>query len=205
MDASTVACVDSLRGVKPHVLQVHLDGGDVRNIAVPAVRRKWSHLKNLLSRMQWCRVEALDVKGNIVQVFDHPEAREEPSASELEDLGDQPSAKVGEQHALLNLMLRGQEVALRHQERLIDTVLANNHKLLEVIAERLTALERARVDDLSMLQEFAHAAAAATAESGDNSSQSEGLIQALAPVLPQLLAAGKANGVPAVAKPKVKK
>lgn len=185
--------VERLKAAQPSRVRVYDVDGVHRDVSVAKHRRRWSALAATISHYSWERVECLDGRGGVVAVI----TREAPPAAGLEDLATSPAGKAGEVTAqasgLLALMLKAQDVALERQHRMMQTVMDQQSKLLGLVADRLTAAERAQREDLRTIRELVLELADTEAHGIELEGQSGNALMALAP---QLLAAlaGKRKG-----------
>lgn len=145
--ANSQGPIDQLRKLQPQSLLVHLADGRDMSVAIPARKKKWAQVGATLEKLRWFQLEALDGKGQVLDVIDN-----EDGASELEDLEFDGAA--GEQAKFLQLMLKAQDVALGRQASLIDTMLKNNLELSKTLMARLNALETSHGATLEALREL---------------------------------------------------
>ncbi len=186
MDTDTAGVVAQLKGLNPMSLIAYLVDGETKNIAVPQVRRKWSHLRKVIDVLPpWARLEALDKKGNVTAIIENPKETDEL-------MGDLylPTKTTGEVGQLLALMLKGQDVALQRQAQMLKTVLENNAAMLQTVSARLGMLEKNYMENLELVQDFAQAAAAAASGGGEHDEAWKAVAD-LAPHFPALLKAGR--------------
>jgi hypothetical protein len=156
-------------------------------MAIPGKRKKWSHVRQMLDRLSWIRLECLDPRGKTLDIIDNDEP-----AEDLEDL----DGYGGQVHQLTALMLRAQDVALR---RNAEQNRQSNEMVLElckVLMARLTSLEKGFASNLALAQRYVKASAG----EDDDGLLSDPLVGALAPALLQrLMGAGTpsaGNGQP---------
>jgi len=177
---SSSAVAKELRRLKPVALRVELHDGSVREVAIGGRRNKWSNCMATLSQLPWVQAEALDPKSRLIGVVVNDQAE-----AEDEDIFED-SPVTGDLKALLSLMLKGQDVALRRNadqtKQLTDTVL----KLADVLMTRLVSLERSYMNNLKLVQQFA---AQGGAGSGEDLMSTEA-IGALMPVIAMKLMGG---------------
>ena len=156
-----------LKQLKPDHIVVELVDGTEKEVAVPTIRRKWTHLKATLANIgEWRRIEARDKKQRVLGVI------ENESATELEDLeGDEGidlAAMAGDElqpammlapilKQLLALLIKGQDVALMRQERALSKVLDVQVKLLEQVSARLMSQDKLFERNLERTQQYAEA------------------------------------------------
>jgi len=190
--SSSSDAVSRLRqlNVVPSQLMVTMQDQSVKTVAIPAVRKRWSHLQGVLSAMAWWQIEAMDKDGGILCVV----SNDDVEAAELEDLGvgGREDTKTAN---LLALMLRAQDVALSRQEKIIKVMLDSNARLLETVSKRLDVMEKHSAVNLDRIQDYAIALAESSADGGESDNQAAELMKAIAPALPALLAK-KPNAVP---------
>jgi hypothetical protein len=136
----------------------------------------------MLDSLPWEAIEPIDKAGKMIGPRLENADANANAAGELEDLEPEPSAINANLSGLLSLMLRAQDVALRHQSRAYDSVLQNNQKLLSVISDRLAAMERNAHSQLEKISTL-HARLNSSGD-GDGDGDNE-LLGAVAQVLMQ--------------------
>jgi hypothetical protein len=158
-----------------------------------------------LAAFTWHRVEALDAKGNVVGVFENADVEEEVL------LDGTPTERTGEVGALLGLMLKAQDVALRRHSEHTRELLDQAVEMMRVYTSRLTALETLahqmldrKLADAAQpvragdgLEEMLIPAVLAKLGGGGDEAAMEAMMERVAgKVLPRVLSPGSAAGTP---------
>lgn len=183
----TDTVLDRLRAAHPAFLDVDVNG-ETKRLGVPAHRNKWTRLRATIDNLgPWTRIECLDKAKSVVAVIDNPHAQ---AAGELEDLdGDDDGTGVTmREKELVQLVLKGQDMALARHEKLLATLLESHVKLLDLVSKRLTSLESSYSENFELLQDSLKEAARAVNEDG-NEEESQAMKLALA-MLPHMLKSG---------------
>jgi hypothetical protein len=155
----------SLRKLCPARVVVFDHGDDKREVAVPTRRKKWSQVVEAIEARPWSRVECLDKSGAVLGYIEQDDA-----PTELETIGV-GGGKVAETKAMLELMLRAQDMALKYQDKDRATLMQSVRDILEVntaATRELVGLMRMQRDtaaDIAAMR--AGAAAAEGKEDGD--------------------------------------
>lgn len=148
-----------LKRLKPVALRVELHDGSVREVAIGGRRNKWSNCMATLAQLPWVQAEALDPKSRLIGVIENDQADVED-----DDLFDDVPNTTADVKALMGVMLKGQDIALRRNaeqtKQLTDTVL----KLADVLMTRLVSLERSYMNNLKLVQQFAAQGAGASSD-----------------------------------------
>lgn len=205
-------CLARLKQLKPDHILVELNDGTEKEVAVPTIRRKWTHLKATLANIgDWRRIEARDKKGRVLGVI------ENENVADLEDLEGDEGVDLGAMMSdgemqsalqpammlapilkqLLALLIKGQDVALMRQERALSKVLDVQVQLLTQVSARLMSQDKLFERNLERTQQYAEALSEVIASSGENQGDPE--MMALLAALPKLLARGAS--MPAAAPP----
>lgn len=114
-----------------------VESGDARHdYTLRNGRAKWSGVTGLLEALPWVAIHAMDGRNNLLGVINM-------SDEQLED--DEGPSISGE----LAMMLKAQEVALKHQGQHTERLLKCAVEMVEAAAERTASLERtvARLSD----------------------------------------------------------
>ena len=168
------ALAKELRRLKPVALRVELHDGSVREVAIGGRRNKWSNCLATLAQLPWVQAEALDPKSHLIGVIQNPDADEED-----DNLFDDQANTSADVKALVGIMLKAQDVALRRNsdqtKQLTDTVL----KLADVLMTRLVSLERSYMNNLKLVQQFA-------AQGGGGDSESLMSTEAIGALMPAI-------------------
>jgi len=107
---------EQLREHKPtSLIAVDGDGGETKINVPENHRQRWARVMLTLKELAWVRIDLLDKKGGLLYRHHRNADDRDAPAGELEELPT--SRAIAEQAALLNIMLRGQEMVLaRHQQ-----------------------------------------------------------------------------------------
>lgn len=174
-----------LRRHRPRAVIVTLDdGGDEVKTFKPSgsERGMWSRLLESLPS-EWTRIEMQDKEGNTLWMQDAP--REPGAAAGALQLGKAAGSNVDQVTALVNVMLRAQDVALSRQQDAISRLIAGYEKIVEVSTSRLTALENLvgnvlqTAYDATLQTAEAHAVMASAQNAGEESGSSKMLAEFL--------------------------
>ena len=204
------SCLARLKQLKPDHILVELNDGTEKEVAVPTIRRKWTHLKATLANIgDWRRIEARDKKGRVLGVIENENADdlEDLEGDEGVDLGAMTDAELGPAmmlapilKQLLALLIKGQDVALMRQERALSKVLDVQVKLLSQVSDRLMSQDKLFERNLERTQQYAEALSEMIQSGGGEEGDAD--MQALLAVLPKLLARGQvAQAAPPPRKP----
>lgn len=180
----TGRAVEALKRCGPTSVRVFLADDRTETLAVPTNRKKWSRVAATLEKLRWWKLEALNAQGEILEVQENDEP-----AEDLEDIGE--LATGGEVARMVQLMLHGQDVALRRHESIVEKMLKVNVQLSEVLMQRLTAVEKAYQANLTALGKLT-----ARAEEEEPGEMSGKVLAAIPDIikLKQVLAATKEGG-----------
>lgn len=177
---SSSAVAKELRRLKPVALSVELQDGTRREVAIGGRRNKWSNCMATLAQLPWVQAEALDPKSKLIGIVVNDQVDDD------DDELFEDSHVSSDVKALMGIMLKGQDVALKRNseqtKQLTDTVL----KLADVLMTRLVSLERSYMNNLKLVQQFA---ANGGGSSGEELMSTEA-IGALMPVLAMKLMGG---------------
>lgn len=177
----------ALRRQRPHSVKVYrVDSDDPLVITPKGERGRWERVVQSLPPDAE-RIELVEKDGSVMWALDV----EQPAGETPDDKG--PLS----QRALLELLIRGQDMACERQMNAVTGVLKQYENLAKLLAERLTSLERGYSQVLSAAFESTVMAAEATAkmnqaeEKGDEESTMDKLAGEL---VTKLMGDGK-NGV----------
>lgn len=184
-----------IKSVNPATVRVYNGDDDYRDVAVQAVRNRWSRLWATLSAMPWSKYELLDKKGGLVGIVENGAA-----AGDLEDIQQSPTGGLALQTRLnTELMLRAQREALTFRDKENQALLAGVVEVLKVMTTAMQATQQMYQAQV----EAAHVIAQANA--GGDLDQIVKLVEAspklmatLAPIFGKMLSGG---GTPPARKP----
>lgn len=138
--------------------------GERRDIALPGSRRRrWEMVARLLLSLDWTRVELLDAKGALLHTVEAEVEATEDDAPGVDLAKYVGPAGLDREAGLLALMLKGQEVALKHQAGTLATVTEGNRLLVETVLNRLMHMESMFGKTLQLAHDAAQRVAAASA------------------------------------------
>lgn len=161
----------TLRRWRPAKVRAIVDG-EPRDIALPgSKRRRWEAVAKLLLQMEWSRVELLDAKGALlefVEADDAAVAEEGEGVVDVERFLGKAPAGMDREHGLLVLLLKGQEVVLRHQAATLATVTDGYRTLTETVFNRLVQMETMFGKTLQMAHDAAQRVNASAGDADPN-------------------------------------
>lgn len=153
---SLVAALKSWKPT-PHELRVTLLDGETTTVAVSAARNKWARLRDVMSSLEWARVEGLTKTGSLVGLHEHPDLDSLTSAqaTELEEIEvDRNTAAV---YNLTRLVEQSADRAVdrvgQHHEMVLNSAL----RVIEVLSERLVQSEAQSAAHLQSLHDLMRA------------------------------------------------
>jgi hypothetical protein len=180
--ASIDSAISKVKAWQPSALRVTLIDGEVKDVAVPIRKRKWQAIRSVLEGLDWVKFEALDKKGQIVGVYEAPEAKQVAAVTEEDDAGDvAEDAFFVAVRRQTSLMLRAQDVALKRQSETQGQLLDQAVALLKVLTERTINLEKMYASNLTLVQELSMGGPE------EEPMQSDALLKALAPAMAKRL------------------
>lgn len=169
--AEAIRALKAEAGARVARLHIVCDGSD-RDHQVPKTRNKWQKLARVLDQYDWHTVEAFDAKGDLLTtITDEPDD---------DDERDDDAGYLRAVTAVNRLMLHSQDVALKRQAEGQQQLLESSVKLLEVLTQRVVALEKATQQQLETIRKLMMEAAG----EGDSQSMAESM---MAMVLPGLV------------------
>ena len=168
---------------------------------MPERRKKWGHVADVLTRLNWVEIRTFDKKGAMTATLVLEGSDVEEAEDALIDLDDgnerQSAALFVHGDRLLKLLLRGQDVALQRNNQSVKALVDACTRLLEASTTRVVALERIAQNLIAENLKQAQALAEATA----GELVSGGLMESLAPAIAQKLMAEGMGAPQVVAKP----
>lgn len=174
-----------LGAAAPAIVRVLLADGETRDLRpATGTRKRWAIVLDMVSRLEWRRMELLDAKGGLLDMLDNPEAA--PAQERDRFGGDDPSDRM------LKRMIDAQREALTWQDKSVRAALDTCVQVMRQMGDAtaaLTDLFRMERDSMrAMMRDLEHAAQAAQGTDGDLPSTE--LLKAMAPLLLSKLAAG---------------
>jgi hypothetical protein len=139
---------ETLKFHKPWiVVAFDADGEELAKINVPDVRNKWARVLESLEGLEWAKCQLCDKKGGHLG-FHHRTSDDRDPATELETL--MPSKFTAETSAMVNIMLRAQDMALQRHERALEPLLNAHTRILDQSMKRLELIEKQYEHALSL-------------------------------------------------------
>jgi hypothetical protein len=127
---------------KPHKVRAIGADGDVRDVPVPAGRKRWAAVLEVVDSIEWTRLELVDRAGGLLAVVDaetddldgdvNVEIEEPPDASSI-DLSQRDER-------MLALMLKAQQIALQNRERETQIALQASTSAVKMLTDAVGAL-----------------------------------------------------------------
>ncbi len=178
------ALLSTLRKLQPAKLKAYTSDDDVRDVAIPGGRKKWSQVIAALSARSWAYVVLLDKSGAELGTVTNTDP-----ATEVEDLAPGGRATKELQHAerIVELVLKSNREVLSWRDSETKALLAAQGAVVGEMTKGMKALSEVWADQAEVAADVASNAAEAAAGGG----QLQQLIEA-APVILQLLPTLKA-------------
>jgi len=187
----------------PHHLIVTVEGEEQpRRIAVPQVRRRWSRLDAVLSKLVWLEIDARDKDGATIALLRRPDEAAAPAPVELSGAG----VTIRERELL--------EFCAAQSERTVNLVMQAQHQAVEQQRGLLNDLTQTVQQSLRMLN-LTHEAvlrssvAAAQINAGNHGGDDDSSGMEIIAPLVGMMARGDGKKLPPMRKapdrPKVKK
>lgn len=205
MEETAKTLLATFRKIGPSKIRAYTSDDEFKDVAVPTRRKKWTQVIDTLDKLAWSRLELLDAKGALMGTIENSEP-----ATELQDLGVEPDAKLAPQFQLAiavnTLMLKAQKEVLSYRDKEMTTLLAAQGEVMREMAAGMRELGGLYREQVKVARENAEVTAA-TAASAD-SSELKQLMEAaptllqLLPHLLKMLNPGQAADVPSSPKPK---
>lgn len=189
MDDDTL---NQIKAVNPTTIRVYNGDDDYRDVAVQAVRNRWSRVTKTLAALPWSRYELLDKKGGLVGVVENGTLAGEPEA-----LAPSPGNQSVQVRAMMELMLKAQREALTFRDKETSALLSGVVQVMDVMMKGLQATQQmmqAQVDAAHVL---------AQAQAGGDMDQIVKLVEAspkLLTMLAPLIGKALGSGSPAPAR-----
>jgi hypothetical protein len=115
METVTEKLYDKLRKLNPSKVRA-IAGDEIREIAVPERRKKWSQVIEAVTAGAWHRCELLNKRGEVLGYVDNT-----APASDLEDFAD--NRKRSEVQWIVELVVRAQRDALAYRDSEVQALL----------------------------------------------------------------------------------
>jgi hypothetical protein len=131
MDVVGAGLLAKLRSLAPVSVRAYDGAGEVREIAVPGGRKRWSAVTATIEARPWTRVDLLDKAGRVLGHHDNDAPPEG-----IEDISTPPS--MLQPKWFLELVLRAQDVALGHRQKEFTAILNGVHQILALQAGMMT-------------------------------------------------------------------
>lgn len=181
--------LNAIKGCNPATVRVYNGDDDHRDVAVQAVRNRWSRVAKTLAAMPWSKYELLNKKGELVGVVENGAL-----ATSVEEIGPSSGGVgqvAGQTRMMMDLMLRAQREALTFRDRETQALLTGVSEVMRVMTTAMQATQQMWQSQV----EAAHVLA--QAQAGGDMDQIVKLVEAspklmatLAPLLGKLLGAG---------------
>lgn len=113
------------------------DGKEVELAIPPKARNRWHRFRLALEGYEWARLEALDPKGKVLGLIENAAVEE---MAPLDDVNGAVSQGVAESTQNLGLMLRAQDVALKHQREHSNDLVTGTIEMLRTCQQMLVQL-----------------------------------------------------------------
>lgn len=132
---------------QPAKVRFYVDGDDEGQVIAcmsGKKTRKWHRVMSILDDVAWVKLELLDRNGNLIAP---PVVREDVSLVGATDVDTSAAAGAGAQlgalAGLMQLMLKGQEIALAEHRRGTEVALNAALTVLQTVTNRLEGMEKA--------------------------------------------------------------
>lgn len=182
-DAAAEKLLATLKRHNPHRVRCYNGDDDVRDVAVPQRRRRWSTVIEAIEARPWSRVELLDKSGAVLGYADN-----EGPARDVEDLAP-GFAGVGGQLLLAEriaaLVVKAQREAMTFRDSEVSALLKAQGDVVREMSAGVRALAEVYREQTVAAEDAAEARAAAAAAAA-SSSELKQLVEAL-PTLMQAL------------------
>lgn len=130
------AITGRLRLAKPSQLRVFtIEREDADLIEVSAKRDRWKRCCDVLSTMNWTRIDCLSSKGAIIDTIVQDDAS-------VTDDDEAVVVEQSEEERWLNLMINAQRLALENSAHLMSPLIEGYVKLADALGARLAAMEK---------------------------------------------------------------
>lgn len=133
------AITGRLRLAKPSSLRVFTveRGDDADVIEVSAKRDRWKRCIDVLSTMNWKRIDCLSSKGAIIDTIVQDDASLDDDDDDEEEIVEQAP-----EQRWLNLMINAQRLALENHAHMLKPLIDGYVSLADTFGARLAALEK---------------------------------------------------------------
>jgi hypothetical protein len=156
----------SLKRHNPSKVRAYAGDDDVRDIAVPTRRRRWSQVIEAIEARAWSRVELLDKSGGVLGYVENTEPATEP-----EDLGPAGGGRVTEVQRLVEMFTRSQErtlqMAFAHRDAEVVNVMQAQGAVVRELVQGMHALTAMYQQQVTVAADVAANQAALAAGDGD--------------------------------------
>jgi len=159
------ALTREFRRLRPAKVRAIVEG-EPRDIAIPGKRHKYEVLCKILDALAWTRIECLTARGELLGIIEADVEEPDVAMSVEGTLGKAPGG-LDREHGLLLLMLRAQEVALRHQSGAMATLTDGYRALTETVFSRLASMEATYEKTLRLAHDAAQRVAVGANEAPD--------------------------------------
>jgi hypothetical protein len=163
--------------LKPAKIIAICEEGRECPIAIPGRRRRWEVVLQTLAKVPWIELHLMDKGGGLLGVIEG-EPPEPPTFEE--ELDEETEAPVGmdQQFQLLKILVKAQDMALRHHHAAMGTITEGYKGVLDVVFERLAAVEKNQTQVNKLAQQatvlFARVNAERKLDGADKSARGRG-------------------------------
>ncbi len=146
--------VRRLKHIRPKSVLVFTSAGEEKTIPVPPNRRKWETVRTLLNKLEWIRLHLLDDKNGISDIIENPDYETE-DLEEIDQVLDRTTGQVAQMTKIVLASVHTLSRESREQNAQQHAALL---KLVEILTQRNSQLERGYAANLSWVQKFARKA-----------------------------------------------
>ena len=132
MDPVGAGLLAKLRGLAPVSVNAYDGAGEMRAIAVPGGRKRWSAVMSTIEARPWTRVDLLDKSGRVLGHHDN-----DAPPDGIEDISGPAPLQMMQPKWFLELVLRAQDMALSHRQKEFTAIFAGMHQILGLQAEMM--------------------------------------------------------------------
>ena len=154
--------LNTLRSVAPAAVRAYDAQDNVREVAVPTRRKRWTQVIDTIVAVPWVRVVLVDKSGRELGYVEN-----EGPAREVEDISGREVVEHRRETYLIELILRAQKQALQFRDQEHTTLLTSMRDLLDVNTQAMRGLAEifaAQTRSALELGELRAAAAAASVQ-----------------------------------------
>ena len=180
-DATTATLLATLRRVAPTKVRAYgATDEDVRDIAVPTRRRKWSQVIEAIEARAWTRIELMDKSGAVLGYIDN-----EGPANEVEDLTSRGAQTKHDAEWFVKITVQAMKDAMAMRNDETAALLAAQGAVVREMASGIAALSAVYREQVIAATD----AARARAEAAAAGQAGEGSLKELLDAAPQIMQA----------------